>query len=85
MPLIQKPTKIYADQNGEFVYHGFKIIYKRFKVLALKLNVGEAEMCFLKIFLSKHRAKWPTNQVNFFVQLDKSKRPTISVVFKYTF
>ena len=21
---------IYADQNGEFVYHGFKLIYKRF-------------------------------------------------------
>ena len=31
LPLIQIPIKIYADQNGEFVFHDFKIIYKRFK------------------------------------------------------
>jgi len=31
LPLIQKPIKIYPDKNCELVYHGFKIIYKRFK------------------------------------------------------
>ena len=29
LPLIQKPLKMYAHQNGEHVYHDFKIIYKR--------------------------------------------------------
>ena len=37
-----KPIKIYADQNGEFVHHDFKIIYKRFKSSALNLTLGEA-------------------------------------------
>ena len=32
LPLIQKPIKIYADKNCELVYHGFTIIYKRFKI-----------------------------------------------------
>ena len=53
---------IYADQNGKFVYHGFKIMYKRFKSSTIKLTVGEAKMCFLNIFLFGHKAKKkPTN------------------------
>ena len=49
--------KIYADQNGEFVYHGFNIIYKRLKFQALKLTMVEAEMCILNIFLFELKAK----------------------------
>ena len=49
--------KIYADQNGKFVYHGFKIIYKRFKKALIKLTVAEAEMCFLNLFLFAQKAK----------------------------
>ena len=60
MPLIQKAIKIYADQNDELVYHGFKIIYKRFKRFRTEVDlahVGEAEMCFLNIFLFALKAK----------------------------
>ena len=35
---------IYADQNGEFVYHGFKIMYKRFKSSSNKADRGRTEM-----------------------------------------
>ena len=30
--------KIYADQNGEFVNHDFKIIYKRFESASTKAD-----------------------------------------------
>ena len=34
--LTQNP--IYADRNGEFVYHDFKIIYKRFESAGTKAD-----------------------------------------------
>ena len=46
---------MYADQNGELVYHNFKVIYI-LKVPALKLTMGEAEMCFKHIFLYAPKA-----------------------------
>ena len=34
----RNPIKIYADRNGEFVYHDFKISYKRFESANTKFD-----------------------------------------------
>ena len=50
------------------------------KVLALKLTMGEAEMCFLNIFLFAQKAKQPRNQVNFCLFLSFSWMYTLDLV-----
>ena len=56
-PKIVKITFFFADQNGELVYHDFKIIYKHFEsASSIKLTMGEAKMCFMHLFFYAHKA-----------------------------
>jgi len=39
---IERPLKIYPDQNGELVYYDFNIIYKHFESASTKADNGRS-------------------------------------------
>ena len=47
----RNPIKIYAYRNGEFVYHDFKISYKRFESANTKFEHERSLNMLLNIFL----------------------------------
>ena len=62
----RNPIKIYAYRNGEFVYHDFKISYKRFESANTKFEHERSLNMLLNIFLYALTAKKLANQANFF-------------------